>query len=195
MNDRQLPKTRIGRNRALPVIASIMLSMTAMGADDSAKPESARALVSTMGLDRSALLGVRLAVEDGVKQGTADPALMECANKLEPASFVELFAAEIQSALTASEIESAQSFYASPLGQKSVEAGLQQTYRSVGRTPPGPALTFTPAEAKESETFSKTPAGDKLIVKQILGAPRVASAVQSHIGNLLSICMHAKLKR
>jgi hypothetical protein len=142
-----------------------------------------------MGLDRSALLGIRLAVEDGAREGKANPALVECAKKLDPASFVEFFAAEIQAVLTAPEIESAQLFYSSSAGQKSVEAGLQQVYRSAGLSPPGAALTFTAAEARENDAFARTSAGEKLIVKQVLGTPRVTSAVQSHIGKLLSTCL------
>jgi hypothetical protein len=174
--------------RPLFCLGFVLLAAAAVAGETAASGD-ARALVITMGLERSALLGMRLAIEDGAKTGKANPALQECAGKLDSSALVEVLAGELQAVLSSSEITSAQAFYASPAGQKSIDAGLQQLYQLAGRQPPGAVLTFTSAEARESDAFSKTAAGEKLIVRQVLGTPRVTNAIQNVIEKLLSACM------
>jgi hypothetical protein len=181
--------------RKFPLCLRLLLSLggtlaAAMSvAGEPTASEQARALVSTMGLDRAALLGMRLAIEDGAKNGKSNPALLECAQKADSSALIEVFVGELQAALTPSEMKTAEAFYAGSAGQKSIEAGLQQLYQIAGRPASGPVLTFTPAEAQENDAFSRTAAGEKLIIKQVLGTPRVTNAVQNSIGKMLSACM------
>ena len=173
------------------LLVGLLLTPDAVFAEP-APSEAARALAEAMGLGRTALLGMRLAMEDTAKPGEADKAVRECVKNLESTVFDEVIAIEIEAALTPDEMKAAQSFYSTSAGQKGIEAGVQELYKHAGREPPAPQSPITAAEVRETNEFAKTSAGDKLLVKQVLGTQRAVDAMRGQIGKLMSGCMEGR---
>lgn len=137
---------------------------------------------------KPALLGMQLSIKRGRQAGKVPSAVARCVAALNTDSFFTVYDALLMRELTASEQQVAEEFYKSSAGIKFAKHGLLQVYLAVGEKAPESLPTFSQAEMKELEGFSKTSAGDKLIVKKVMQSLGAARVVNSRINELLTQC-------
>lgn len=137
---------------------------------------------------KSALTGMQLSVRKGQQQGKVPPAVGTCVQSLRDTSFNIVLASLLAESLSPSEMQAADAFFGTQVGKKYAKHSLLQIYEAVGEPAPEPLPAFTDAEYKELEVFSRTRAGDKLIVRRVLESKPAQQAIGSQIQALLSTC-------
>ena len=137
---------------------------------------------------QASLLGIQLAVKHGRQQGKVAPAMADCVAAFKPDTFVEVFDKLVRSTLTEDEQQTTEAFFNSPTGVKFSKLGILQVYGAVGDTAPEPLPVLTDAEKADVEAFSKTPAGDKLMLKKAFEQPAAMANINQRIKELLSQC-------
>ena len=137
---------------------------------------------------QASLLGIQLAVKHGRQQGKVAPAMADCVAAFKPDTFVEVFDKLVKSTLTEEEQQTTEAFFNSPTGVKFAKLGILQVYGAVGDTAPEPLPVLTDAEKADVEAFSKTPAGDKLMLKKAFEQPDAMANINQRIKELLSQC-------
>lgn len=137
---------------------------------------------------QASLLGIQLAVKHGRQQGKIAPATADCVAAFKPDSFVEVFDKLMKSTLTEDEQVATEAFFNSATGLKFTKLGVLQVYGAVGDTAPEPLPVLTDAEKADVEAFSKTPAGDKLMLKKAFEQPAAMTSINQRIKELLSQC-------
>jgi hypothetical protein len=90
--------------------------------------------------------------------------------------------------LTKGEIAAANGFFSSPVGRKYAKHGQLQLYAAVGMRSPAPLPDFSDAEYRELESFSRTSAGNKLMVQKVLEALAALQAVNRRIQEIVASC-------
>lgn len=137
---------------------------------------------------QASLLGIQLAVKHGRQQGKIAAATAECVAAFKPDSFVEAFDKLMKSTLTEDEQQATEAFFNSATGVKFAKLGILQVYGAVGETAPEPLPVLTDAEKADVEAFSKTPAGDKLMLKKAFEQPEAMASINQRVKELLSQC-------
>ena len=137
---------------------------------------------------KSALTGMQLSVRKGQQQGKVPTEVGTCVQSLRDTSFNIVLASLLAESLSPSEMRAADAFFGTPVGRKYAKYSLLQIYEAVGEQAPEPLPAFTDAEYKELEAFSRTRAGDKLIVRRVLESKAAQQAIGSQIQALLSSC-------
>ena len=174
-----------GSLRALLIALALVASSTAQAADGdrSAGPSAVASAFAA-----SALAGLKLAVQKGLADGKVSPAKADCVQKLDSSSFYGVFESLLGATLSPDERPAAEAFFRTAVGRKYAKFGLAQVYTSHGETPPEPAPAFSAAEYKELEDFSRTPAGDKLLVRDVLNGDAAHRELGKNIQSLLATC-------
>jgi len=139
-------------------------------------------------LSEAALTGMQLSVKKAVQEGKAKSTISECVSTLKSSSFNSVYGHILSDQFTSEEIAQAEEFFNDGIGKKYSKHGLLQIYSSTGFPLPEPLPPFSTEEMRALEAFSKTAAGDKLLLKHVMQTPAVNMEVQEKIKELLSSC-------
>jgi len=169
------------------LLAAILLLDAAVASAQTPSPAAAR-LVSAMRIDDVTLLGLRLGLQRGIRDGKGSPKTLECVSKLERTTFAPVFAQAIAANLSAQEIASSTAFFESAPGRKYIDSGIYQLYDAVGFTSPDPEPKVSEADMQAVTAFSRTSAGDKLLVRRIFDSPEIRGAIGARIQQVLNGC-------
>jgi hypothetical protein len=137
---------------------------------------------------QASLLGIQLAVKHGQQQGKVAAATADCVAAFKPDTFVEVFDKLVKSTLTEDEQQTTEAFFNSATGVKFAKLGILQVYGAVGDKAPEPLPVLTDAEKADIEAFSRTPAGDKLMLKKAFEQPAAMANINQRIKELLAQC-------
>lgn len=141
---------------------------------------------------QSALIGLQIAAKQRAAKGVLPEAQNACIQALKPD---ELFATTdlvVATALSADELAAAEAFFASPSGRKYATHGLLGIYTSLGEQAPEPFPLITAEDGKAIEAFTTTPAGQALLKRQVLQAPKAQMAYELRIQELVTRCKAVK---
>jgi hypothetical protein len=170
--------------RAIAFIATgIAVSGQVLSADVATNPSVVASTFAS-----SALLGMQLSVRKGSQQGRVSPGASKCVQVLGQSSFNDVFVSLLAETLSQSELQAAEAFFGTAVGKKYAQFGLMQVYTSAGETPPEQPPTFSDSEYKELEGFSRTSAGEKLIVRKILQSDSAQRTVGARTQSLVKSC-------
>ena len=175
----------------MPRNISALLFVTMVGTSSVfASPPSTKleTPVALQNLAQAALLGMQLSVKQGHQAGKVPSPVANCVAALKPDSFVPVYDALLKSKFTPTEQQATEEFLKGPVGSKYAKYGLLQIYLIAGEKTPEALPTFSAAEMKTLEAFSKTPAGDKLMMRKVMQSPAAAQAVKPYVSQLLSQC-------
>lgn len=136
----------------------------------------------------SAVTGMQLSAKQGAERGLVPAATAACVQKLGPASLRDVFVSLLADLLNEDERRGAEAFFSTAVGRKYVRYGLVQLYKTAGETPPSALPAFSEPEYQGLEAFGRTPAGDKLLVKQVLNTPAAKGAIGERTRQLLKSC-------
>ncbi len=139
-------------------------------------------------LSEAALTGMQLSLKKAVQEGKAKSAVSDCVSAIKPYSFNSVYDHIVSDQFTSEEIAQTEAFFKGDTGKKYSKHGLLQIYSSTGFPLPEPLPTFSPEEMRDLQAFSKTAAGDKLLLKHVMQTPAVNMKVQEKIKELLSSC-------
>ena len=169
------------------LLAAILLLDAAVASAQTPSPAAAR-LVSAMRIDDVTLLGLRLGLQRGIRDGKGSAKTLECVSKLDRSTFAPVFAQAIAANLSAQEMASSIAFFESASGRKYIDSGIYQLYDAVGFTSPDPEPKVSEADMQAVTTFSRTSAGDKLLVRRIFDSPEIRAAIGARIQQVLNGC-------
>jgi len=141
-----------------------------------------------MRVDDVTLLGLRLGLQRGIHDGKTSPKTLECVSKLDRGTFSPVFAQAVDANLSAQEVASATAFFESGPGRKYIDSGIFQLYDAVGVTSPNPEPIVSERDREAVTAFSRTSAGDKLLVKRIFDSVELRSAISARIQQVLNGC-------
>ena len=139
-------------------------------------------------LARATLVGMQLSVRKAVAQGKVPDTLVSCVQRISADSFVPIFHSLLEQNLSVDEIAAAEKFFLSEVGRKFAKAGVAQAYVAVGEQPPEPVSEVSESEYAELEQFSRTAAGQKLMVQKVMEGQPVRQAVGARVRELLDSC-------
>jgi 2,4-dienoyl-CoA reductase-like NADH-dependent reductase (Old Yellow Enzyme family) len=139
-------------------------------------------------LARSALVGMQLSVRKAAAQGKVPDALVACVERFSSDSFVPVLHSFLEQNLSADEIAATEKFFLSEVGRKFAKAGIAQAHVAVGEQPPEPAPEVSDSEYAELEQFSRTAAGQKLLVQKVMEGQPVRQAIGARAKELLDSC-------
>jgi hypothetical protein len=137
---------------------------------------------------RTALLGMQLSVRKAASQGKVPDSVVACVDHLPSNTFALLFRSLMEQNLSPEEISSIDRFFASETGRKYSKHGIDQMYAAIGETPPEPAPALSDSEYAELDQFSRTSAGEKLMVQKVMESESARRAVSARILELLGTC-------
>ncbi|OYU25627.1 MAG: hypothetical protein CFE41_20455 [Burkholderiales bacterium PBB2] len=135
-----------------------------------------------------ALVGMKLSIARAVKAGKASEVRGQCVAALTPSAFSDVVDQLLSQYVTPSELQVAESFFASKVGKKYVQHGTLQIYQQVGMPLPASLPEFSDAEYKQLESFAATKVGDALIKQKVMESASSRQVYQGRIGALLSQC-------
>lgn len=131
--------------------------------------ELATELTTLTELDRAALFGARLAVEQGARLGYIGQAAASCMAGKPHEPLTAPIARYLAAQLTKKELQAAVGFYGSELGRRLVQ---QENQAFVDGLTPGsqtpPPTPFSKAEQAQVDAFTRSPAGRKLITRSVM---------------------------
>ncbi len=139
-------------------------------------------------LSEAALTGVKLSMKRGSLNGQVPKSLYKCIGQLEAASFYTLYDRLVNSNFSPDERGHANKFLNSVTGKKYTKHGLLKIYSATGFEVPEPMPQFSSNEMGQLDKFSRTSAGEKLLVKHVMQSNSVNVAVQGRIQQLISSC-------
>lgn len=151
-------------------------------------PACAHASATEEAFSRAALVGMQLSVRKAVAQGKVPDTLVSCVQRISADSFVPIFHSLLEQNLSVDEIAAAEKFFLSEVGRKFAKAGVAQAYVAVGEQPPEPGSEVSESEYAELEQFSRTAAGQKLMVQKVMEGQPVRQAVGARVRELLDSC-------
>lgn len=134
------------------------------------------------------LVGMQLSVRKGQQQGQVSAGVAKCVQSLDASSLNPLFLSLLTENLTKNELKATEDFFVTAVGRKYAKHGLMQVYTSLGEQPPEALPGFSEAEYKELENFSRTSAGEKLLVRKVLSSVSANQAISAHIQGVLKSC-------
>jgi hypothetical protein len=166
------------------VVAGLLL--LTFGMAEGARAQGGSQLSAT--LSEAALLGMRLSVERALQQGKLPARVAKCVAEQSATSLSPTYETLSGELLTKEEIAAASSFLSSPVGRKYAKYGQLQVYAAVGMRPPEPLPDFSDAEYRELESFSRTSAGNKLMVQKVMEGPAARQAVNRRVQEIIASC-------
>jgi len=162
--------------RYVGALLAIALLLGAPAASAQIQSPAAARLVSAMRIDDVTLLG------------KTSPKTLDCVSKLDRTTFAPVFAQAIAANMSAQEIASSTAFFESAPGRKYIDSGIYQLYDAVGFTSPDPEPSVSEADMQAVTAFSRTSAGDKLLVRRIFDSPEIRGAIGARIQQVLNGC-------
>jgi len=140
-----------------------------------------------MRVSDSALLGMRLSVEQGYKRGELSRQHFKCIDDSDPSYFDEVYVKIFEKHLTKKQINQAVKFYKSDAGLKYTTIGFIQIREAIlkeKRDYP----SFSEAELKTMGDFASSSAGQVLIKDQLLMKDEVKLLIEPYIKRLYEDC-------
>jgi hypothetical protein len=168
-------------------LAGIALLIPSIAGAQASASAAAR-LVTAMRIDEVTLIGLRLGLQRGVRDGKASSQALDCVNKLDRTAFTSVFVQAISVNLSTQEATVAAAFFDSATGRKYIDSGIFQLHQAIGITPPNLEPSVSDADLQAVAAFSRTSAGDKLLVKRIFDAPETRSAIGARVQQVLNGC-------
>lgn len=162
--------------------------LSAPFASTRAQSGAAAQLVETMRIDEVTLLGLRLGLQRGAREGSVSAKALDCVKKLDRTTFAPVYVQVVAANLTAPEMASSAAFFESAPGRKYIESGIFQLYQAVAIAAPDPEPILSDADLQAITAFSHTSAGKKLLVDRILDTPETRAAIGARIQQLLISC-------
>lgn len=162
------------------------LLLLTFGIAAGARAEGGSQLSAT--LSEAALLGMRLSVERASQQGKVPTKAAKCVAEQPATAFSPTYETLSGELLTKGEVATANSFLSSPVGRKYVKHGQLQLYAAIGMRPPEPLPDFSDAEYRELESFSRTSAGNKLMVQKVMEGPAARQTVNRRVQEIIASC-------
>ena len=146
----------------------------AAGAAPAESPSEAETLVRAMRSDELAVSAAKRAFASGAVDGYAE-ASAGCLKKVDYKNFTARFSRVVEQVLTASEIESALTFYQSTAGVKYVEGTFRRLRASLGEDSWLPKIAGTEEISEEERdaisAFASSDLGRKITGKQMTESP------------------------
>lgn len=177
--------------RALPTVALVSIFSVCAHAEEPSK--DAVNLAEVYG--QAALVGMQLTIQKKASEGTFPSEVAACMTSLPSSTFNSVFDTALKQNLDDSERASATAFFSSPAGQKYSKTAIVQLYRSMGVATTEPMPEFSTNEYTDLAKFTKTSAGDKLIMKKILEGMSAHQEVGVRVQELLHSCNDKVAKR
>ena len=165
-----------------------LLVLTAFVGAMSSPAYAADTTITAQSFAQASLLAIQLAIKHGQQAGKVPAATADCVARFKPDSFVEAFDKLVKSTLSEDEQQATEMFFKSATGAKYTRLNLMQVYLAMGEQAPEPLPEFSSSERAEVESFGKTAAGDKLLVKKAFEQPAAIAAVNQRLKDLLSQC-------
>jgi hypothetical protein len=134
------------------------------------------------------LLGMQLSAKHGERRGEIPAAQLRCVQALSPSAFFPVVAAVMTAALTREELETANGFFATPVGRKYLKHGMLQLYPAVGEAAPEAPPNFSDAEYRELEAFARTSAGKAIITQRVMQSASAKRSYDARIRELMEQC-------
>lgn len=134
------------------------------------------------------LLGMQLAAKHGERRGEITATQLRCVQTLSPSAFFQVVATAMTAALTREELETANGFFATPVGRKYLKHGMLQLYSAVGETAPEALPNFSDAEYRELEAFAGTSAGKAIIAQRVMQSASAKCSYDARIRELMEQC-------
>lgn len=169
---------------AFSAFSTVCLAAASLGAQAQASGPSNTVTM----LAKPALLGMQLSVRRGQQLGKVPPQVAQCVQSLRESSFTIVLASLLVERLEPKEVQAADEFFGTAVGKKYARHTLLQVYDAVDEKAPEALPDFSAAEYKELETFSRTSAGDKLLVRRVMEDADARQAIGSQIQSLLGSC-------
>lgn len=154
--------------------------------------QAAETTLTAQNFGQASLLAVQLAVKHAHQNGKMSAATADCVAALKPDSLSEAYDALLKKELTEEEQQATETFFKSATGVKYAKLNLLQVYGAMGEQAPEPLPQLSPAEMAEVQSFSKTPAGDKLMHQKALERPAAIAPVNQRASELLKQCAARK---
>jgi hypothetical protein len=175
-------------HKSFVILANALWISAALSANRIMPTDGARNLVRTMKLGEVAILAAQVGLTNNSGPEEKNLPLLNCVRKIKVDSLVDDLAPEIDAALTPMEIQQAAQFFSSAVGQTLIDLGLRDLHRRINMQPESP-VPRTRDEAREIDAFSKTSAGEKLLVKEVMSRPGVGEKARSHMREIVKECL------
>lgn len=160
--------------------------LSAPFASTQAQSGAAAQLVEAMRIDEMTLLGLRIGLQRSVQEGSK---ALDCVKKkLDRTIFAPVYVQVVAVNLTAQEMASSAAFFESAPGRKYIDSGIFQLYQATGIAAADPEAILSDIDLQAIIAFSRTSAGEKLLVERILDTPETRAAIGARIEQLLMSC-------
>ena len=144
---------------------------------------------------QAALVGMQLTIQKKASEGNFPNEIAACMSTLPSSTFNSVFDAALKQNLNDAELASATAFFGSSAGQKYSKTAIVQLYRSMGVATTEPMPEFSTNEYTDLAKFTKTSAGDKLIMKKVLEGLSAHQEIGARVQELLHSCNDKVAKR
>jgi hypothetical protein len=133
--------------------------------------------------------GLKVGILRSRREGKGSATLANCMLKLDATdTFGTIWQGKIDENFDRSERQTLDAFYTSPVGIKYAKQTVLHLYSVIGEPAPAPFPAFSASEATEFEQFRRTPAGDKLLVKQVMDSDSVVRALHNRALQAMASC-------
>jgi hypothetical protein len=166
--------------------ASLVLLLVVATPIEAAPTEAPQTVAA---FSKAALVGMQLGALHGFQRGEIPQSTFECIQRYDESIFDATVSTLLAEKLSEEEILAAEDFFSSPTGIKYRRKGIMGIYVAVGEVPPEPAPTLSDADFKEVERFSRTSAGRKIILENIMQSGNSREVVTARVHQLLSRCV------
>ena len=154
-----------------------------------ASPSSeARETTAAVMLSKSALIGMQLSVQAGLREGKVSEQVARCVQSLEDATLRQAFNSAIEESWGASEIRDIDAFLNSPLGRKFAKYSILNVYVYAKASAPEEIPVFTESERAQLGAISQTDWGRKILIQREFEKPSAREKVNSGMLMLLRSC-------
>lgn len=177
--------------RALSCLA--LLLACAWPAQARSALELAAELTTLTELDRAALFGARMAVDDTAQLGYIDHAAASCFAGKSHEPLTAPIARYLARRLTKRELQKAVDFYGSAVGRRLVQ---QENHAFVDALTPGAevqaAAPYTPQEQAQIDAFLRTGAGVKLVKRKLMQSAARDPAIAKVMARMRDSCIRVE---
>jgi hypothetical protein len=144
---------------------------------------------------KATLVGMQLTIQKKASEGSFPAEVAACVKALPHTTFNSVFDTVLSDRLSESERAAATAFFSSEAGRKYSKISIVQIYRSLDLEVPEPEPEFSTSEYTELTAFSRSTAGNKLIMKRVLEGGSARAEVGNRVQELLRSCNDKIAKR
>ena len=137
---------------------------------------------------KASLLGMKLGVQNKWQEGKFSSASNSCVQALKSDELVPGFTAAIAESMGIEDLQAADAFLTTPLGEKYAASALLRGYVAHGLELPQPMPEFSDKELAELQAFCQTSAGRKLMQEELLSIPVWRQMIRAGLLKLVEPC-------